>query len=244
MNEDVMYSVKAQYRESLGYIYKLAQESAEGYFHIDINEFKQTTGHSRRTIYNHINKLAHVLFCIVKGVHKPNPIDSNTGKRANNALMLDLLEDSGINSKGVGSLYYMPIAKHTGITDYFEEYSKLKYCLETLSFNRDRAILKYCYRWHDAKINHFFKWSECNSGIYESNQSYLDYWQSKGFISEIKSFIRSEDYQFLLRASGYISSNGFYISTEESLELFFKYMVYGNFDWDSDQMDKFLQFTA
>lgn len=244
MDENILYSVKFQYRESLEYLYKLAQESEEGYFHIDISEFKQATGYSKRTLYNHIGKLSHTVFTIVKGVHNPNELDLDTGKRADNALMLDLLRDSGINTKGIGSLYYMPIAKHTGITDYFEEYSKLKYCLETLSFNRDKAILKYCFRWHDAKINHFFKWSECQSDIYESYQSYLNHWDHKDRISQIRTFIKSNDYQFLLKASDYISPNGFYKSTEESLELFFKYMVYGNFDWDSKQMDKFQQFTA
>lgn len=230
IEESLKYCVKSRYWDLLEYLYRVAQETEEGYFYLKVNECMKTINIAKRTLYRYMEKLNEFVFRVYEG-----------SRYTDDQLRIELLRDAGKTFNGTGSLYYMPLAHHTGILEYPELYSKLRYYTEAVSFKRDKAILKYCFQWHDAVINHFIKWSNSENNLFERYQKYLDYWNSTENIGKIKSLAESPTYLLLEKSAKNVSDNGFLSCTEEKLNQFVKYMIKGDFDWyATEYMDIFV----
>lgn len=108
---------------------------------MDIDQCVRDLGISERTIYYHLDKLneKNIVFRVYKGTRKPNE------------LAMELLHDTGMKLRGIGSLYYFPM----GNVD-----SQLK---------KDIAVLKYCFGWQEGYIKHYQRWSNADCLTYEDN---------------------------------------------------------------------------
>jgi hypothetical protein len=123
--------IKPKVQKTLDYLQTIADNAEhDGYFYIDVEKTWRDLDISRRTLFNHIDKLEGSVYKVFNGSFVPDKLTQK------------ILKDSGKKIKTISSLYYIPI-------DTFDS-----------QLDRDIAILKYCFEWPQINLRHFLWWSD------------------------------------------------------------------------------------